>query len=73
MPLMHILLNSIGADMKSDIGSSRRELMPYPLRFHVKEASADAELIQQGSLRVAFHCRHPISTVPVARITSHKI
>jgi hypothetical protein len=70
---MHILLNSIDAYMKSDIGSSRRELMPYPLRFHVKEASADAKLTQHGSLRVAFHGRNPISTVLVARITSHTI
>jgi hypothetical protein len=35
---MHILLNSIDADMKSEIGSSRGGLRPYPLRFHVKEA-----------------------------------
>ncbi len=46
-------------------------LRPYPLRFHVEEAGADAKLIQQGPLGVAYHCRHPISTVPVARITAH--
>jgi hypothetical protein len=38
---------------------------PYPLRFHVKEAAADAKLIQHGPLGVANHCRHPISAVPV--------
>jgi hypothetical protein len=38
---------------------------PYPLRFHVEEAGADAKLIQHGPLGVAYHCRHPISTVPV--------
>jgi hypothetical protein len=42
---MHILLNSIDADMKSDIGNSRGVLRPYPLRFHVKEAGRDAKLI----------------------------
>ena len=67
MSLMHILLNSIDADMKSEIGSSRGGLRPYPLRFHVKEA----KLIQHGPLGVAYHRRHPISTVPVARITAH--
>jgi hypothetical protein len=51
----------------SEIGSSR----PYPLRFHVKQAGADAKLIQHGPLGVAYHRRHPISTVPVARITAH--
>ncbi len=71
MSLMHILLNSIDADMKSEIGSSRGGLRPYPLRFHVKEAGADAKLIQHGPLEVAYHRRHPISTVPVARITAH--
>jgi hypothetical protein len=71
MSLMHILLNSIDADMKSEIGSSRGGLRPYPLRFHVKEAGADAKLIQHGPLGVAYHRRHPISTVPVARITAH--
>ena len=44
---------------------------PYPLRFHVKEAGADAKLTQHGSLGVAYHHRHPISTVPVAKITAH--
>jgi hypothetical protein len=38
MSLMHILLNSIDAGMKSEIGSSRGGLRPYPLRFHVEEA-----------------------------------
>ncbi len=69
MSLMHILLNRIDADMKS--GSSRGGLRPYPLRFHVEEAGADAKLNQHGPLGVAYHCRHPISTVPVARITAH--
>jgi hypothetical protein len=41
------------------------------LRFHFKEAGADAKLIQLGPLGVAYHCRHPKSTVPVARITAH--
>jgi hypothetical protein len=57
--------------MKSEIGSSRGGLRPYPLRFHVEEAGADAKLTQHGPLRVAYHRRHPISTVPVARITAH--
>ncbi len=69
MSLMHILLNSIDADMKSEIGSSRGGLGPYPLRFHAEEAVADAKLNQHGPLGVAYHRRHPISTVPVARIT----
>jgi hypothetical protein len=43
----------------------------YPVGFHVKQAGADATLIQHGSLGVAYHRRHPISTVPVARITAH--
>jgi hypothetical protein len=68
---MHILLNSIDADKKSEIGSSRGGLIPYPLRFHVEEAGADAKLIQHGPLGVAYHRRHPISTIPVARITAH--
>ncbi len=38
MSLMHILLNSIDADMKSEIGSLRGGLRPYPLRCHVQEA-----------------------------------
>ena len=41
------------------------------MRFHVKEAGADAKLIQHGPLGVTYHRRHPISTVPVARITAH--
>jgi hypothetical protein len=41
------------------------------LGFHVKQAGADAKLIQHGPLGVAYHRRHPISTVPVARITAH--
>ncbi len=44
---------------------------PYPLRFHVEKAGADAKLMQYGSLGVAYHHRHPISTIPVARITAH--
>ncbi len=71
MFLMHILLNSIDADMNSEIGSSRGGLRPYPLRFHVREAGADAKLIHHGPLGVAYHRRHPISTVQVARITAH--
>jgi hypothetical protein len=59
--------------MKSEIGSSRGGLRPYPLRFHVEEAGADAKLNQNGPLGVAYHRRHPISTVPVdiTRITAH--
>jgi hypothetical protein len=72
MSLMQILLNSIDADMKSEIGSSRGGLRPYPLRFHVEEAGADAKLYQHGPLGVAYHrSRHPISTVQVARITAN--
>ena len=71
MSLMHILLKSIDADMKSEIGSSSWGLRPYPLRFHVGEAGADANVIQHGPLGVAYHRRHPISTVAVARITAH--
>jgi hypothetical protein len=41
------------------------------LRFHVEEAGADAKLNQHGPLGVAYHRRHPIFTVPVARITAH--
>jgi hypothetical protein len=69
MFLMHILLNSVDADMKSEIGSSRGGLRP--LRIHAKEASAYAKLIQHGPLGVDYHRRHPIATVPVARITAH--
>jgi hypothetical protein len=71
MSLMHLLLNSIDADMKSEIGRSRGGLRPYPLRFHVEEAGADAKFNQHGPLEVAYHRRHPISTFPVARITAH--
>ncbi len=71
MSLMHILLNSIDADMKSETGSSWGGLWPFPLRFHFGEAGADAKLIQHGPLGVAYHRRHPISTIPVARITAH--
>ncbi len=41
---------------KSEIGSSRWGLRPYPLGFHVKQAGADAKLIQRGPLGVAYHC-----------------
>jgi hypothetical protein len=57
--------------MKSDISSYRGGLRPYPLRFHVGKAGADAKVNQHGLLGVAYHGRHPISTVPVARITAH--
>jgi hypothetical protein len=40
---------------KSEIGSSRGGLRPYPLRFHVEEACADAKLNQHGPLGVAYH------------------
>jgi hypothetical protein len=70
MSLMHILLNIIDADMKSEIGSSRGGLRPYTLGFHAR-FGADAKLIQHGPLGVACHQRHPISTIPVARITAH--
>jgi hypothetical protein len=46
-------------------------LRPYPLGFHVKQAGADAKLNQHGPLGFAYHRRHPISTIPVARITAH--
>jgi len=62
MSLMHILLNSIDGDMKSEIGSSRGGFRLFPLRFHVEESSADAKLIQHGPLGVAYHCGHSIST-----------
>jgi hypothetical protein len=55
MSLMHILLNSIDADMKSVIGSSRVGLRPSPLRFNVEEAGADAKLVQHGDLGVAYY------------------
>jgi len=64
MSLMHILLNSIDVDMKSEIGICRGGLTPYSLRFHVKDAGADTKLIQHGPLGVAYHRRHPISTHP---------
>jgi hypothetical protein len=44
---------------------------PYPLRFHVEEAGADAKLIQHGPLGIAYHCRYPICTMPVAKIIAH--
>ncbi len=40
------------------------------MRFYVEEAGADAKLNQHGPLGVTYHCRHPISTVLVARITA---
>ncbi len=64
-------MNSIDTDIKSEISSSRGGLRPYPLRFPVGEAGEDAKLIQHGPLGVAYQRRHPISTVPVARITAH--
>jgi hypothetical protein len=51
--------------MKSEIGR------PYPLRFHVKEAGANAKLIHNGLLGVAYDCRHPICTIPAPWITAH--
>ncbi len=71
LALHSIVLNSIDADMKSEIGCSRGGLRPYPLRFHVVEVGADAKLIQHGPLGVAYYHRHPISGVPVERITAH--
>ncbi len=56
---------------KLDNSSSRWGYRPSPLRFHVKEAGADAKLTQNGPLGVSYHRRHPISTVPVERITAH--
>ena len=38
--------------MKSEIGSSRGGLRPYPLRFHDEEAGADANLNQHGPLGI---------------------
>ena len=58
MSLMHFLLIRIDADMKSEIGSTRQDLWPYPLRFHVKEVGADAKLNPLGPLGVANHHRH---------------
>ncbi len=68
MYLMHILLISIDADMKSEIGSSRGGLGPYPMRFFDEEVGAYANFIQHGPLGVPYH---PISTVQAARITTH--
>jgi hypothetical protein len=45
-------------------------LRPYPFRFHAQEAGPDAKFSQHGPLGVAYHCRHPISTVPVSGITA---
>ena len=71
MTLMHVLLNSIDAGMKIQrLVALDGGLRPYPLGFHVKQAGADAKLIQYGPLGVVYHRRHPISTVPVARITA---
>jgi hypothetical protein len=71
MSLMHTMLNSIDADMKSEIGSTRRgSKRSYPLKFHVEEAGANAKLIQQGPIGVSYYCRHPISTSPVESITA---
>ncbi len=50
MSLMHILLNRIDADMKSEIGSSRGVLRPYPLRFHVREAGPHYLIIRVNKL-----------------------
>jgi hypothetical protein len=58
MSLMHILLNSIDADMKSEIGNSRGGLRPYLFKFHVQEAGADTKLNQHGPLGVAYHHTH---------------
>ena len=58
MSLMHLLLNSIDADIKSEIGNSGGKLRAFPLRVHVEEAGADAKLIQHGPLGVAYYCRH---------------
>jgi hypothetical protein len=71
MSLMHILLNSINAHMNERLVALEGGLRPYPLRFYVEEAGADAKLIQHGPLGVAYHSGHPISTVSVARITAH--
>jgi hypothetical protein len=48
MSLMDILWNTIDADMKLEIGSTRGGLRPYHLRFHVEEAGADAKLNQRA-------------------------
>jgi hypothetical protein len=65
-----ILLNSIDAGIKSEIGRSRVGLRHYPLRFHVEGAGTDAKLIQHWPAGVAYHHRYSISTGPVARITA---
>jgi hypothetical protein len=62
---MHIILNSIDADKKSETGSSRGGLRPYPLMLNAKEAGADAKLFQHGP------GRHPIPNIPVEGITAH--
>jgi hypothetical protein len=67
MSLMHRLLNSIDEDMISEIGSFKGGLRPYPLRFHVE----DAKINQHGPQGVVYHRRHPISTIPNARVTAH--
>jgi hypothetical protein len=41
------------------------------LGFHVEKSGTDAKLIQDGPLGVAYHFRHQIYIVPVARITAH--
>ncbi len=71
MSLMHLLLISIDADMTSEIGSTKRYLEALSFGFYVEEAGADAKLIQHGPLGNAYHCRHPISIIPVASITAH--
>jgi hypothetical protein len=45
---MDILWNTIDADMKLEIGSTRGGLRSYHLRFHVEEAGADAKLNQHA-------------------------
>jgi len=67
---IYSISNSIDANIISEIGFPRGGC-PYPLRLHVKEAGAGAKLIQHGPLGVGYHCRPPISIVPVARITAH--
>ena len=65
------LVISIDADMKSKIGSTRLDLGPYHLRFHVEQAGADGRLIQHEPLGVAYNHGHPISIILFARITAH--
>ncbi len=71
MSLMHRLLNSIEEDMMSEIGSFRGRLRPHPLRFHVDIAGAHPKLSQHGPLGVTYHRWHPISTIPVAKVTAY--